>query len=82
MRHMEVLRLFLQRRDITLYDRLLALGNIQRKHEQLLEFDLEEDKVPPSRLTRLAKLLSIVPTPLLRNPSLARQYLGYRAARS
>ena len=36
LRHMEVLRLFLQRRDITLYDRLLAMGNIQRKYEQLL----------------------------------------------
>ena len=78
-RHMEVLRLFLQRRDITLYDRLLAWGNIQRKHEQLLEFDIEEGKVPPSRLTRLMTLLSIVPTPLLRNPSLARQYLAYKS---
>ena len=77
-RHMEVLRLFLQRRDITLYDRLLAMGNIQRKHEQLLEFDLEEGKVPASYPARLAKLLRIVPTPLLRNPALTRQYLTYK----
>ena len=77
--HIVVLRNFLRRRDITLYDRLLAAGNIQRKHEQLLEFDLEDGQVPPSRWTRLARLLSIVPSPLLRNPPLARQYLAYKA---
>lgn len=76
-RHMEVLQYFLRRQDISLYDRFLAMANIQRKREQLLVFDLEEGRVPSSRLVRLARLLAIVPSPLLRSPALARQYLRY-----
>ena len=79
LRHMQVLGNFLERGDITLHDRLLAMGNIQRKHEQLLEFDLEEGNVSRSRLFRVLKLLSIVPSPILRNPYLARQYLTFRS---
>ena len=78
-RHITVLRNFLQRRDITLHDRLLAMGNIQRKHEQLLAFDLEEGNVSRSRLSRVLKLLSIVPSPVFRNPRLARRYLTFRS---
>jgi glycosyltransferase involved in cell wall biosynthesis len=80
-RHVEVLRLFLRRRDLSLYDRLLALGNIQRKYEQILQFDLEEGRVPRSRLRRLGRLLAIVPTPILRSPKLAFRYLSYPAGR-
>ena len=75
--HIRILREFARRRDITLGERLLALGNIQRKQEQLLQFAMEEGKVPSSRLVRLWHLLKIVPSPLLRSPGLARRYLSF-----
>lgn len=77
-RHMQVLHNFLQRREISPFDRLLALGNLQRKHEQILEMDIRGGRISHSHLARLSRLLGIFPTPLLRNPSLARKYLTYK----
>lgn len=77
--HIQILGAFTRRRGISLACRVLALGNMERKHEQLLQFAMEEGRVPPSRLARWGRLLRIVPSPLLRNPRLARRYLTYAA---
>ena len=77
-----VYRKFLRRGDLPPYVRLLAYGNLQRTHEQMLEVDMQQGRVPAARLARLGRLLSIVPSPLLRNRALARQYLGHRGGLS
>ena len=79
-RQIETLHRLLKRRDISLFDRLLTLSNIQRKHEQLLDLDIRQGHIPQSRLARLRRLLNIFPTPLLRSPSLAVRYLAYKSS--
>lgn len=75
----QVLKAFARRRDISWRDRLVALGNIQRRHEHLLRCDIAEGTAPRSRVARLFKLLQILPSPLLRSPQLALHYLRHRA---
>ncbi len=73
--NIEILKKFLWRRDVSLWHRVVAAGNIQRKHEYLLGLELAEGSLPRSAAARLARLLLIVPSPLLRSPALARRYL-------
>ncbi len=73
-----ILKKFVVRPDIGLRYRLLALGNLQRKYEHLLELDMDEGSVPRGLPMRLWRLLRIVPSPLLRSPGLARRYLRHR----
>jgi len=77
MLNIQILKSFFWRRDISLMNRLVAAGNIQRKYEYLLGLDMAEGTVPRSAAMRLARLLTIFPSPLLRSPSLARRYLSY-----
>ncbi len=74
--NIQILKSFLWRRDISLLNRLVAAGNIQRKHEYLLGLEMAEGTVPGSAAARLARLLAIFPSPLLRSPALARHYLS------
>lgn len=75
--NIQILKTFFWRRDISLLHRLVAAGNIQRKYEYLLGLELAEGTAPGSAAKRLARLLGIFPSPLLRSPALARRYLTH-----
>ncbi len=70
-----ILTQFARQPGLSPFERVLALANVQRKHELLLETEMQAGIAPRSWPVRLGRLLSIVPTPLLRSPRLGLRYL-------